>query len=262
MLKIARRTISSISAQIDDNGKDDFRDQASDAELSPEAIEDRERKDLENQIVERWTKVWFGLYQVSDRNGPYHINQIRRLYYGAGMAGYILKQQTPKKGARNLGLLELAISNSNYDADSPVGGIQNLKLFDNLSIQTLKSTLDLLAAYEKEIEPLQEIYTLLRSLQVDLSRTPTQEDEQEVLTRYPPLADPIAERIIHYNSRLAVLCMDVEVEALERYKATQQPAVDEFGVPSKNNPPVGWYVQQRVFPRGKRGGGLFSSSLG
>lgn len=262
MFKIARQTISSISAQVDGDGKEDFREQPSDAELSPEALEDRERKEIEDQIVDKWTKVWFGLYQIRERNGPYHVDQLRKLYLGAGWAGHLAKQELSGEHVSHplLGLLEIAFSaNRHHSTDFTSEGIQSLRLFDNLSIPTLRSTLDLLDAYEREIESFQEIYTLLRSLQVDISRAPTEEDEQELQTRYPPIADPVAERILHYNSRLAVLVMDVEAEAMERYKQIQ-PREDEFGASSKS-PPIGWYVKDRVFPRGKRSG-MFSSSIG
>lgn len=262
MFKIARRTISSIASQIDDDGKEDLRDQPSDAELSPEAIEDRERKELEDQIVDKWATVWFGLYQIRNRHGPYHIDQLRKLYAGAGMAGYLAKRELDQERTPSpLGLLGIALSTSSrqyYNSDGTSNGIHDLRLFDNLSLSTLRLILDLLADYESIIEQFQEVLALLRSLQVDTTRTPSPVDEEEVLRRYPPVADPVAERILHYNSRLSVLVMDMESEAMEKYEQLQ-PREDEFGVSPKRNPPVGWYVRDRVFPRGRKTG-IFSGS--
>lgn len=262
MFSIAKRTITSIASQLDDGGKEDTRNRSSDADLSPEATEDRERKELEDQIKDKWATVWFGLYQVRDQHGPYHVDQVRKLYAGAGMAGYLAQRElNPERTPHPLGLLGIALSTSSrhyYISDATSDGIQDLKLFDNLSIPTLRLVLDLLAEYEGNIEPFQEVYALLRSLQVDASRVPSSEDERQVITRYPPLAVPIAERILHYNSRLSVLAMDIEKEAMDKYEKLQ-PQLDEFGVPSKKHPPIGWYVRDRVFPKEKKSG-MFSSS--
>lgn len=265
MLKNARNTLAAIASRLEDDGPGSFRDQPSDKLPSQEAIEDRERKELENQIVEKWKTVWFGLYQVRDQHGPYHIDQLQKLYAGAGMATSLAKRKLGLESTSSppLGLLEIALSAGTrqyYSSDGTSDGIHDLRLFDNVSVETLRPILDLLTDYELEIEPLQEVYELLRSLQVDPSRVPSPEDEEEVLKRYPAAADPIAERILHYDSRLSVLIMDMETEAMEIYKKVQPP-VDEFGYSSQKEPPVSWYVRNRVFPPRDRKGGIFSGSL-
>lgn len=201
-------------------------------DLKRDSLEPSQRKcqELHAQVANIWRVVWLGLYQLHDNHGPYHVDRLVQLYFGAGMAVYdiIDKAGDPYERAKShkgpLGLLGHALANR---------GINNLRLYEGLSIETLKSVILLLEAYKHEIAALGEVYELLRSLQVGL-REPTSNDEKAVLEHYPPMADPLARRLIHLDARLDVLMSDLEDEHMQAFGDS----------PGRN----GWLVRDRVYP--------------
>ncbi|EED24610.1 hypothetical protein TSTA_079650 [Talaromyces stipitatus ATCC 10500] len=168
-----------------------------------------------------WRRIWLGIYQVHDNHGPYHIERLTQLYLGAGMAvsGMINKpgdsygRYKTEKGP--LGLLGCALASQ---------GISRLRLFEGLSIESLKAVIQLLESYKHEVAALGEVGL----------RETTEHDEQAILEHYPPLADPLARRLIHLDARLDVLVADLEDEHMEIY-----------GDSIERN---GWLVKDKVFP--------------
>lgn len=239
MLNFAKKTWTSLTSDAED---DPFvSDRAVDADNSPETIEERQRQELLSQIVDLWRKVWFGLYQVKESDRVYHVDRLRKLYLGAGMSTRVVvhedndslsKVETTSSTA-GLGLLQRALSRGSIFHD----GLASLTLYDGLSLGTLQSVIELLRAYEREIEPLGQVYSLLRQLQIGI-RSPAFEDEQRVLRDFPPLADPIAKKLLHYDARLGVLSMDMEDEAIaiHGYSAARE----------------GWLVIDRVLKRPRK----------
>lgn len=177
-----------------------------------------------------WRRIWLGLYQLHDNHGPYHVERLTQLYLGAGMAvsDMISKPEDSygryKTGKGPLGLLGCALASQ---------GINRLRLFEGLSVESLKAVIQLLESYKHEVGALGEVYELLRSLQVGLRET-TDHDEKAVSEHYPPLADPLARRLIHLDARLDVLVSDLEDEHMEA-----------FGDSTERN---GWLVKDKVFP--------------
>jgi hypothetical protein len=190
----------------------------------------RKCRDLQAQVLTMWRVVWLGLYQLHDNHGPYHVDRLTQLYFGAGMAVYDIldKVGDPYERSKShkgpLGLLGHALSTR---------GISNLRLYEGLSIDTLKSVIQLLEAYKHEIAAVGEVYELLRSLQVGL-RAPTSHDEKAVLENYPPLADQLARQLVHLDARLDVLMAELEDEHME-----------SFGDSPERH---GWLVRDRVYP--------------
>jgi hypothetical protein len=126
----------------------------------------------------------------------------------------------------DLGLLRLALSQR-----APA----QLRLFDGLSINVLESVITLLEAYKRQIPAIDEIYVVLRSLEVGL-RVPTTDDEQAVRQQYLPLADALAKQLLHLDARMALLVSKLGDENWENY-----------GDSPKHK---GWLVCDRVIPRG------------
>lgn len=164
------------------------------------------RKDLESRILQLWKRVWLGLYQVENAQGPYHYERIEALYLGAGLT------KTYRVG-------ELKVLNKHFSEYSRNTGIAGLKLYENLSIKTLRAIIDVLEAYEREIPNLERIYTILRSAQLELY----QEDGfggytgqiYQTQRRYLSVAEPLEKRLWHYDARMDVLAMDTYDEAME-----------------------------------------------
>lgn len=163
------------------------------------------RKDLEDRITRLWKKVWLGLYQVDGLNGPYHYERIEALYLGAGLT------KTYRVG-------ELKVLNRYFFEYSRNHGIVGLKLYENLSFQTLHSVIEILEAYEREIPNLEKIYSILRDGQLELY----QEDGfgghnapvHHTQRRYLSIAEPLEKRLLHYDARMDVLIMDIADEAM------------------------------------------------
>lgn len=217
MLNFAKKTWTSITSDAEDDPFVTDRAVDAAADNSPETIEERQRQELLSQIVDLWRKVWFGLYQVKESDRVYHVDRLRKLYLGAGMSTHVVHEEddslseveTTSSTTVGLGLLQRALSQSSIFRN----GLASLTLYDGLSLGTLQSVIELLRAYEREIEPLGQVYSLLRQLQIGI-RSPTFEDEQKVLRDFPPLAVPIAKKLLHYDARLGVLSMDMEDEAV------------------------------------------------
>jgi hypothetical protein len=114
-----------------------------------------------------------------------------------------------------------------------------------------------LKAFEKEIEPLREVYAVLRSLQVGL-REPTEDDQQKVVKDVQPLAEPLGKRLKHYDARLGVLGMDMWEEAM-RVKEERGKEEGRSGE-VKVRDVKGTRVKDIVYPRGKTGFGSFVGS--
>lgn len=78
--------------------------------------------------------------------------------------------------------------------------------------------IELLEAYTKEITSMNDMYQLLRRLQVGF-RTPTADDEQAVIDQFVPVANQFSKRILHLDARSAVLVSDLEDDFWHKYGA-------------------------------------------
>ncbi|KAJ9258865.1 hypothetical protein DTO195F2_5103 [Paecilomyces variotii] len=236
MFNFAKRTLSSITSQDGDGDFPDADSAEQEQEDSPETLEEKQRQELHRRIFDLWKKVWLGLYQVHDNNGPWHCDRLLILYAGAGMSTSMATESSKNYRRRDhaaLGLLGAALGQQLCVNNDFGGGIRKLRLYDGLSLSTLESVIEILEGYEREIEPLGEVYAVLRRLQIGL-REPSKADEDAVLRDYPPVADPIARRLFQYDVRLGVLGMQMydEVTALHDDPKLQR----------------GWLVWGEVFP--------------
>ena len=196
-----------------------------------EQKEEGERREMHNHIFLLWEEVWLGLYQLHDRQGPYHVDRLRLHYAAAGMSSYLVRQTETQKTDKSmtttsgvLGLLGYALSRQ---------GPRGLRLYEGLSFSSLEAVIEILQAYRKEIAGLEVVYCVLKGLQVSF-RAPTESDEGAVLERYPPVSDALGRRLLHLDARLKVLESELEDETWDK-----RPA--HSGV-------HGWYVEHKVFP--------------
>ncbi|KAJ5578417.1 uncharacterized protein N7459_007381 [Penicillium hispanicum] len=174
------------------------------------------RQELQEKIFNSWKEVFLGLYQVHGRSsrGPQHYTRLYELFLGAGMSTYVLQDEERANragkeerfykrtgGSGNpLGLLGLALQRE---------GARKLGLYDNLPLNMLESVIEILDAYKKEAGKLNELYDLLRSLQVGF-RAPTEEDENAVLQQFFPLADQLGRRLLHLDAKLDLLQSEMD----------------------------------------------------
>ncbi|KAJ9194587.1 hypothetical protein DTO164E3_7254 [Paecilomyces variotii] len=236
MFNFAKRTLSSITSQDGDGDFPDADSAEQEQEDSPEILEEKQRQELHRRIFDLWKKVWLGLYQAHDNNGPWHCDRLLILYAGAGMSTSMATESSKNYRRRDhaaLGHLGAALGQQLCVNNDFGGGIRKLRLYDGLSLSTLESVIEILEGYEREIEPLGEVYAVLRRLQIGL-REPSKADEDAVLRDYPPVADSIARRLFQYDVRLGVLGMQMydEVTALHDDPKLQR----------------GWLVWGEVFP--------------
>lgn len=165
------------------------------------------RDDLEDDIVQTWKAVYLGLYEINDNDDlqrRYHYDRIEALYLGAGLPDVIR--------VCDLHVLRRLFFRHHFN-----NGIVGLKLYDDMSISTLQSTLHLLRKYESEIVNLQRLYSLLRKRQLDLpdlinaSASNTANTKREYLA----IAAPMDRRIRQYDIRMNVLNHEIRDEAME-----------------------------------------------
>lgn len=164
------------------------------------------RHDMEEQIVHLWKKVYLGLYEIEDSDkyrARSHYDRLEALYLGAGLT-------------RSLYLHGLKVIKYRFSLCGGNTGVLSLKLFDNLSISTLRSMIEILEAYEKEIVNLVRLETLLRNSQRPLFPA---ESDPSVATNalrkeYLDIAGPMGKRIEWYDIRMEVLNHDIHNEAM------------------------------------------------
>ncbi|KAJ5595125.1 uncharacterized protein N7459_001333 [Penicillium hispanicum] len=171
------------------------------------------RKELEYDIVRVWKTVYLGLYEINDNDDSqrrYHYDRIEALYLGAGL---------PDRNREcDLYVLRRFFFHHHFN-----NGIAGLQLYDNMSISTLQSILQLLRSYESEILSLQRLYSLLQKRQLDLpalmdlgnghlaSSSITAATKKE----YIAIAGPMDKRIRQYDIRMNVLNHAMRDEAVE-----------------------------------------------
>ena len=197
---------------------------------------------LQDKIIALWKVVWQALYQLHDQNGPFHAERLKEHYVAAGMSALYRSEsdddgRAPRRHRSHgvLGLLGFALSRL---------GPKQLRLYDGLSVGSLESVVTLLEAYASQIPALNEIYTVLRKLEVGF-RTPTAEDEQAVKEQFPPLANVLAKHLLHLDARLAVLVSKLSDENWEIHGNSLEHR--------------GWLVYDKVFPYKHRGKSSFNS---
>lgn len=76
------------------------------------------------------------------------------------------------------------------------------------------------------------IYELLRGLQVGF-QAPTVVDKKAVLQQYPPLADNLAQRLLHLDAKLNVLVSKLQDQMWAKHGHYSQKE--------------GWFVENKVF---------------
>jgi hypothetical protein len=96
-------------------------------------------------------------------------------------------------------------------------GIASLKLFPDLHLSTLLSVVQILEAYESEIEKMKLIYTILQSGQLALHQSGDIAQVAAVESEYLTIAEPMEKRIRQYDARMDVLNMEICDEAMGFY---------------------------------------------
>lgn len=196
---------------------------------------------LQDQIIASWKDVWQGLYQYRDQRRVVHLDRLTEHYFAAGMSAAHLAdsegsgplRRDPSR--RKLGLLNFALSQL---------GPRQLRLFDGLSIESLQSVVTLLEAYKGQIPAMEELYAVLRNLEVGF-RAPTEHDEKAVRERFLPLADALAKQLLHLDALLVVLVSRLSDERWAMHGDTPEQH--------------GWLVHDRVYPIQGRSG--FGSTI-
>lgn len=218
--------LKQVNSEVSQKGAHSFATDQTSISATSSSVEQA----LQDQIVALWKEIWLGLYQIHDRNGAYHVDRLKEHYFAAGMSAshFInspndsLLRQDRSYGV--LGLLGLPLRHQ---------GPRKLQLFDGLSISSLESVVTLLEAYRRQIPTMDEIYVILRRLEVDF-RTPTTDDEEAVKQQYLPLADALAKQLLHLDARLDVLVSRLSDENWETHGASPEHK--------------GWLVYDRVYP--------------
>ncbi|KAJ5380820.1 uncharacterized protein N7496_003248 [Penicillium cataractarum] len=178
------------------------------------------RNSLEAEIVHLWKKVWLGLYEIDVNEHRLRSSQLDALYLGAGMTGYMGRLGALKHAAyKNVG-----VNNE----------IASLKLFDGLSITTLQSVLEILRAYESEIDNLERLYGILRRGQRSLRQSTWITPTDTLQRQYLAIAEPMERRIKQYDIRMDVLNHEMRDEVM--------PMGDEIPAPQ------GQLVYEKAFP--------------
>lgn len=164
---------------------------------APDQSEAEERVALQYMITTLWKEAYLGLCRVWNRRGPTHATRLLELYAGAGMSVRLLLRKGNNTPAihQGLGLLGIALEENE---------LQGLVLYKGLPTSWLKSVIEILEAYKREIASLNELYGILRRLQVGF-RQPTLEDEDMVLGQFSPAAENLAKRLLHLNARMKIL---------------------------------------------------------
>lgn len=158
------------------------------------------REDLEFRVVQLWKNVWLGLYQAENREIRSHYIRLEALYLGTGLT-------------HTFRLGELHLLNRFFSEWSINSGIASLKLFENLSILTLQSVVEILEAYEREIANLDRLFSILRNSQTSLHGT-NDRQKAEVEKDFFAVSAPMERRIRQYDIRMNVLNMDICDEAM------------------------------------------------
>ncbi|KAJ6160947.1 hypothetical protein N7470_004343 [Penicillium chermesinum] len=120
-----------------------------------------QQTELQEELFDLWRKVWLGLYETYDNSAschiPFHYDRLEALYYGTGM--------TEQADLNHLGTLRRW-----FPSWRPSNGVAAMKIFEHMSVQNLRSMLEVLKAYESEIENLTKIYAILRAAQLELGQ--------------------------------------------------------------------------------------------
>ncbi|KAJ5287463.1 hypothetical protein N7478_003149 [Penicillium angulare] len=195
------------------------------------SAEESFRIEIQNEVVQLWRRVWLGLYEVDDGDGIYerrhHYDRLEALYLGAGFPG---KLSTAGLDALRRWFLWI----------SPRNGMAALRLFDNMSIPTLQSIIEVLNAYESEIPHLLQLYSILGKAQLGLTQLLALKNDHiaETKKRFLAIAKPMARRLEKYDIRVDVLTMRSFDEAM---------ALGHEGFRQK-----GQHVYYKAFPNRRR----------
>ncbi|KAJ5802389.1 uncharacterized protein N7503_004839 [Penicillium pulvis] len=162
-----------------------------------EQTEAEKRLALQGVITALWKEAYLGLCRVWGHTGPTHATRLLELYAGAGMSARLLLCKGKNTSAINqdLGLLGVALEQSQ---------LQGLILYKGLPTSWLESVIEILEAYKRQVASLNELYGILRKLQVGF-RQPTLEDENRVLEQFSPAAENLAKRLLHLDARMKIL---------------------------------------------------------
>lgn len=102
-------------------------------------------------------------------------------------------------------------------------GIASLKIFDGLSITTLQSVLEILRAYESEIDNLERLYAILRRNQRGLRESTWNVPTETLRRQYLTIAEPMERRIKQYDIRMDVLNHEMRDEVMSIGDCISQP---------------------------------------
>lgn len=189
------------------------------------------------QIKQLWRKVWFGLYQVQDKNGPSHASIIRKLYAGAGMAELLGRDKYrplddmyrlfwgrwEMVGLGNLStaLYEWPIRQHQHHHhhhlhhEQPI--LARLKIYDGIALDNLQYMVMLLKEYEHQVDAIAELCSFLQQHQMDSAdgEKVTMAHQSFLLREFRRRADAVAAALGDLDDQMLAFQRDMDNEARE-----------------------------------------------
>lgn len=188
----------------------------------PENLADHAIAQARKRVLFLWKTIWGALYKGHPKASFYRIDELQALCLAAGGAYF---EGAKKKSF--LGPLDTALT---YNAGQT---LSNFKMEKDTSLELYSRLIEILEAYSKEIKSVAKIEELLREGQVPL-REPTEQDWNKVWEEIAPLVLSTGRKLTLYHTRLYLLEMEIEKEALG------QKSADDFS----------WtWIRDLVYPR-------------
>lgn len=172
---------------------------------------------FQDKVKALWEKVWFGLYQVRDANGPTptHASQLRKLYTGAGMAELVKLSGNHQHGESMKSLLDLLCNALFEDQKKKQPAIETLRLYDGIALDNLQYVIVLLKDYLEQVDTLSGLYKFLHQNQVD--RLPTKDHQAFISAEFHERAARMARAVCNLDAQMQELKTDMENEARDIY---------------------------------------------
>ncbi|PKY03142.1 hypothetical protein P168DRAFT_305472 [Aspergillus campestris IBT 28561] len=198
----------------------------------PAAQEERIKRQLRQEIVMLWKRVWLGIYRLEGLHGLTHSYCLRRLYIGAGLE-IDLWESPMEQGTANT---------REYGWNS---GVYYLKLYNNVSIATLGAVVDLMTEYGTQVAAVDRAYELLERHQRDAyvdaaSGIRFRAPEPNLQVEWSRLSAALRDNLWQFQLRTGVMNQLIFDEAVRLHRQNPTRALR------------GWFVRERAFPNGRR----------
>ena len=203
------------------------------AEIPDPAVqEERIKRRLRQEIVMLWKRVWLGIYRLEGLNGLTHSYCLRRLYLGAGLE-IDLWESPMEQGTANT---------REYGWNS---GIYYLKLYNNVSVATLRAVVNLLREYGTQVAAVDRAYDLLERHQTDAYVDATsgirfRAPEPNLQLEWGRLSALLRDGLWQFQLRTGVMNQLIFDEAVRLHRGNPTRVLD------------GWFVRDRAFPNRRR----------